>query len=183
MHWALDPSISPAVHCASAKRLEAARVLLRNGAEHDIFTTAAIGEADRLEEKLKADPAALQRTASRGATLLHWAAAWGNRDAVRLLVSRGISVEARDELGYTAVHAAAAGGQVPVLEMLSAMGANLDAKTRDGRTALHVAAGRGSTNTIEYLIASGVDPLAEDETGRTALHWAAGPRAGRVRTA
>ncbi len=131
-------------------------------------------------------------------SLLFDAALNGWTELARLLVARGVDVNAQEEGGRTPLDYASNGGHVDMVKMLLAQGANLEARTPDGFTPLDVAAMSDHEECAEFLIAEGasvgvfaasglgrVDDLvrlvttepalveAIDSVGNTPLHHAA----------
>jgi ankyrin repeat protein len=105
----------------------------------------------------------------------------------RLLLERGMDVNARRKDGWTTLHWAAFKGRVEVAQVLLDHGANTKLETDEGETALHVVS-RGvydsqeqGVSTVLLLLKRGVDVNALDKKGWTSLHWAAFK--GRVKVA
>jgi ankyrin repeat protein len=83
---------------------------------------------------------------------LHEAAAVGNIEQVKSLISKGADVNAMDDrLDGTPLHLAAYWGQRQVVELLIANGTNVNAKNKWDRTPLHDAIDRGRTEIVELL--------------------------------
>jgi hypothetical protein len=76
---------------------------------------------------------------SNSRTLLHWASACGNVEAIECLVSRGASLSVKDEYGRTPLHAAVSGGPMCVRAAVALIkrGADLLASDHFGTTPLH----------------------------------------------
>jgi len=72
------------------------------------------------------------REAIAGRTPLHSAVSLGRPEILELLVARGASIEASNNLGWTALHDAASLCQVETIETLIRLGANTNAKTKRG---------------------------------------------------
>nr|WP_253309278.1 ankyrin repeat domain-containing protein [Rickettsia endosymbiont of Ceutorhynchus assimilis] len=93
---------------------------------------------------------------------------------VKALVSRGASLEAKDNSDNTPLHNACNNGHVKVVEYLVEEGASLKVKNKDGETPLHVAAQHDSTlEVIEFILnrdLSGINDITNN--GRTPLHLA-----------
>ncbi len=143
------------------------------------------------------DKAALQKMLEQvEVALLHHAAAEGNIEHVKLLISEGADLNARDQQGRTPALAALLNGQLAVVDLLLEMGADtgaphLVAYTGDlrgikshleknapvdrleGFTLLHAAAAGGHADVIEFLIAKGANVNAKDNWDWTPLHGAA----------
>jgi len=100
--------------------------------------------------------------------LLVAAAAHESRDVVRLLLSKGASVNTSDTIGITALIAAANADNFDVATMLLAHGADVHAKARSGEpsTALMNAAANGNARLVEALLARKPD-LAVVSADRT----------------
>jgi ankyrin repeat protein len=112
----------------------------------------------------------------RGDTPLHAASApqpnrTGDecRGIIRLLVTRGADVDARNTYGLTPLHRASMAGHVPVVQALVDAGARIDLRGPDGWTALHVAAASGHAPVVRELLARGAHGGARDASGRTPL--------------
>jgi hypothetical protein len=100
------------------------------------------------------------------------AARFGDVEQVKLLLSKGADVNAKDRRGLTPLHLACFSHRGrAVAELLIAQGANINAKP-DGRTPLHVAAWSGNVPVAELLIAKGADIDAKANNGWTPLHGA-----------
>lgn len=87
---------------------------------------------------------------------LHVAAEVKNADAIRFLLTRGLSVHVVDDQGGTALHVAAAVGAVEVLQVLLECGGNLFAETHDGFSVTQAAASNGKLKVLKLLEASGL---------------------------
>lgn len=92
---------------------------------------------------------------------LHLAAASGNTECVRALLTHNADMNAADTLGRTPLHACAAAGNtaghVAVVQLLIENGANPTLKDQTGMGPLHIAAERGNDLVLEALIQIGVD--------------------------
>jgi len=83
---------------------------------------------------------------------LHEAAAVGDIEQVKSLISKGADVNAMDDrLDGTPLHLATYRGQRQVVELLIANGANVNEKNKLDRTPLHDAIDRGRTEIVELL--------------------------------
>jgi len=106
-------------------------------------------------------------------TALHWAAGYGHKDIVYLLLAKGADVNTTDTSGMTPLHMAAREAQTEVAKLLLAEKAKPDTKNADDMTPLHMAAYIGQSELVKLLLAYGafIDP--QDNTGSTPLHLAA----------
>ncbi|XP_061043170.1 ankyrin repeat domain-containing protein 65 [Eubalaena glacialis] len=109
------------------------------------------------------------------------AAAAGQSAALRLLLTHGARVDARDGAGATALGVTADLGRRQDMEMLLEHGADPSLKDRHGRSALHRAAAGGHLLAVQLLAAWGAEVDARDTLGLTPLHHAA--RGGHMEVA
>ncbi len=106
-----------------------------------------------------------------GDTPLLWAAGFGNKEVVVMLITKGADVNAKAEEGWTPLHYATGGNDRGIAELLIANGADLNAKNAsDQITPLHWAAWRGHKEVAGLLIAKGAVVNAKNKNGGTPLH-------------
>jgi pectate lyase len=111
---------------------------------------------------------------------LHDAAASGDVQELKALISRGVDVNIRERDVSAPLHRAAQHGHVQFVEILLAEGADIDAGDYTGATPLYYAVEKGYKDVAELLLANGVDVNARNAAGDTPLHYAARSRnAGR----
>lgn len=111
---------------------------------------------------------------------LHQAVADGDIEQVKLLISKGAEVSAKDEYGQTVLHIATVKGHKGIVEFLLTKGARIDPRDNAGRTPLHYAAGAGwiygviggDTVIANSLLNKGANIDATDRWDWTALHYA-----------
>jgi ankyrin repeat protein len=135
----------------------------------------------------------LRATDNRGAGVLLFAAEGGDLDTVRLLLDRGVDVnagttgefneirfgnagpppDAKPEAGFTALMVAAMSNNAEVAKLLLDRGAKVNAKTAAGTTALLAGANRGSAKLIRMLLDKGAEVNVADPQGHTPLIMAA----------
>lgn len=109
-----------------------------------------------------------------GDSALHWAAALGNIDITRLLLSHSNEyVSVRNNCDESPLDMAAAAGHNDVVKLLLNAGADISARDKHGKTALHRAVWSCHSEVVDSLIAAGVDVSATTYSGATALHRAA----------
>jgi ankyrin repeat protein len=109
---------------------------------------------------------------ARGTTLLMYAAGFGTADAVKLLLSKGADVNAKNQFDMTALVFGA--GNHEKARLLVEKGADVNVKTKGGRTPLMIASAcDGCSPTVKLLLDKGADPKAVDGHKVSALHIAA----------
>jgi ankyrin repeat protein len=108
----------------------------------------------------------------RGRTPLHEAAK-GSPEIIALLVDRGASLEAKDDMGSTPLHYAATNPEKAVAAILVTHGADLAVLNKYGWSPFHEACLGGTVDVVEVLLAAGADVRIPDKDGCTPLHLAA----------
>jgi len=134
---------------ATSRTLPAARILIEHGAR-------------------------VNAQADDGSTPLMWAARKGELEIVRLLLSKGASVNVVDHRGRGALsYAAEARGDADTARALAAGGAPLDARDESGETPLIKACRRKRPGVALALLDLGAKVNVQDHQGQTALMVAA----------
>jgi len=106
---------------------------------------------------------------------LHKAVANGNLEQVRLLITRGASVNAKDSEGRTPLFYAVENDHILMFDLLIAKGADIDAKDKVGDTPLHYAARVVRHRDWQFaaeLARRGADVNATNNRRQTPLHVA-----------
>ena len=81
----------------------------------------------------------------------------GDMTGLRAAISRGVSVDMANTVGWTPCHAAAAGGQTRALKLLVKSGADLTVADKGGTLPAHQAAQNGHLHTLLALQELGAD--------------------------
>jgi ankyrin repeat protein len=89
----------------------------------------------------------------KGFTALHGS----GREAMLLLLEKGVDIEAKDNNAWTALHGTAWNEQNAVIRLLLEKGANIEAKSYS-ITALYFAASKRSNSTVRRLLEKGAGP-------------------------
>ena len=108
------------------------------------------------------------------ATELLTAAANGNIEIVKNLLSNGVSPNVVDAEGDSVLMHTAVQGQTEVAEILILKGANISYRSPAGQSAFSVAVDQDREATVRLLLKHGVDPNERYEAGSTMLMLACG---------
>ncbi|KAG7465700.1 hypothetical protein MATL_G00156350 [Megalops atlanticus] len=119
----------------------------------ELHQAAAAGDYDLVEEivkKNKCNPN--QKDIDWNCkTPLHWAAATGRADVVRLLVENGARACLRTDSGWTPAHFAAESGRLGVLRLLHSFHAPVDQEDCCGDRPVRIADVYGHCDCVEFL--------------------------------
>lgn len=140
----------------------------------DLREAAAVGDAGRVRELAKADPASVNAYGDDGFFALGLAAFFKRPDAARALLEAGADPNlASRPAGFTPLHSAVADDEGPAVKdlvrMLLDAGADPNAQSASGGTPLHTAAFTGNIPVIQMLLAAGGDPGIADAKSHTPL--------------
>lgn len=114
------------------------------------------GDHAAVAARIAEDPAVVTQSGAGGATLLMFAALYGEAASVRTLLARGADVNAANDEGATALMWAA--GDLDTARLLVDAGANVNVRSADGRSPLMIAAGiRGAAAVVRLLLDKGAD--------------------------
>ncbi|UNK19347.1 ankyrin repeat domain-containing protein [Paenibacillus sp. N3/727] len=146
----------------------------------EVFQVVQSDEASRLKDILESHPQLANTENGDGLTPLGYAAHFGNKDAVQILLNYGADVVAvsHSKISYipsnTALHAAIAGERnVDVIRLLLTHNAQTNIFDSNGHTCLHTAVFHDDNlEIIRLLIEHGADVNARIEGGETALSLA-----------
>jgi cytohesin len=139
--------------------------------EISIHRAAWEGDTKAIEQHLAACKDVNAKDDLYGDTPLLWAAGFGHKGVVEMLITKGADVNAKAEGGWTPLHYATGGNDKEIVELLIAKGADLNAKNaRDQITPLHWAAWRDHKEITELLIAKGAGVNTKNKSGGTPLH-------------
>ena len=152
---------------------EVVEFLLENGATEDIFAAASAGHTNKAAGFLKQDPKLANARDSGGKAALHWAALYGQKKMVELLLAAKADVNLLDADGFTALHWAVMFDRSDVVEVLLANKADLNIKVaKFGWTPLRLAVIHGHLAAAEVLLKGGSDPNVKDADNIPLLHQA-----------
>jgi ankyrin repeat protein len=109
-------------------------------------------------------------------TILYGAAASGNLEMVKVLLTEGLDVNAKDSSNNSLLHFAAINNHLETIILLLQSGIDVNAKNNYGDSALHGPTAYGYKEVVQILLAQGVDVNAKNKEGNAALHVAAAYR-------
>jgi uncharacterized protein len=148
-------------------REDLARMLAGAGDPPDVFEAAALGDLDRLRERLDRDPSQARGRTADGFTALHLACFFGRDAAALLLLDRGADPDAvaQNPMRVTPLHSAVAAKHGGIARLLLDRGASPHVRQQEKWTPLHGAAHNGDLETVECLLRAGADPAARNDAG------------------
>jgi len=164
-----DSGLSGVLTALYYREPEIATLLLHLGAPLDFFESAAMGDTDRMETMLDAQPDLLESFSPDGFQALHLAAFFGRAQVVRLLVERGAGANtySRNGFGVMPLHSAVAGRHLDAARALLEHGADPNAVQSEDFTPLMAAAQNGMADMVTLLLSFGADPHRRTRDGRT----------------
>jgi hypothetical protein len=194
--------VTPLMIAAALGKEEAARALLRRGADPNIqdedgdtaLRYAQLKNQTRLIALLQ-NPArsnsggnnnsggnceAARQLNENQATTLMLAAAQGRTDLIPIILNCGINANAGDKDGDTAMTYAVASDKEEVFDLLVRAGGRANSQNNKGITPLMLAAGLGKEEAVRALLKHGADPGIRDKDGDTALAFARAKNQTRI---
>ena len=105
--------------------------------EISIHKAAWKGDIKAIEQHLAAGKDVDAKDDLYGDTPLLWAAGFGHKKVIEMLITKGADVNAKAEEGWTPLHYAAGGNDKEIVELLSTKGADLNAKDVNDETPLN----------------------------------------------
>ncbi|RXN01480.1 RING finger protein 17 [Acipenser ruthenus] len=114
----------------------------------------------------------LDQEDSSGMSLAMLAAAGGQDDILRLLMKKGVKVNARQKAGTTALMHAAEKNFLTTVVILLEAGAHVNVQQINGETALMKACKRGNADIVRLLLEYGADCNILSKHQNSALHFA-----------
>jgi ankyrin repeat protein len=112
-------------------------------------------------------------TTENGMTALHLACWQGKEKIFRILIKKGVPVDAREKSGMTPLLLASMHGNLDAVKVLLEHKADVNAQDQNGLFPLLQAAKDGRKEIVQRLLDAGADPRATmGKSGLTALHMA-----------
>ena len=161
--------ISPLLLAGYVRSDELVKDLRGRGVVPDVFEASVLGDTQRLERILSADPKAVQGFSPDGWTPLHLAVGYSRIDAAKLLLKHRAPLDAVSKNGIRnqPLQAAVAGGNPALVGLILEAGGEPDHRSHGGFTAAHIAAEGGDVKILELLRTSGADLSKPADGGKT----------------
>lgn len=111
---------------------------------------------------------------TRNETLLHIAARYNQPEMVKILINKGLNINASNQAGNTPLHLAVFSGSYALIELLFKHGADYQLRNQRGRTALEYVSYGKNPQIYNLFLAKDKDILRyKSAEGAGLLHWAA----------
>lgn len=141
--------------------------------EYDLHQLAGLGRLEELREAIQ-NWAYVNGRDLGGFAPLHFAAAYGQNDAIELLLQNGAKINLQNkETGNTALFYAIYNDRVSTIDLLHSKGANLEMKNKKGFKPIHYAVRYSDSTTMQKLTELGINVNSEWRDKITPLHIAA----------
>lgn len=158
---------------------EIKELLLRQGAELNVYEAAAVGDAARVKQWVAETPGLVNSHSFDGYTPLGLAAHFGHEETAALLLQAGADPNLRGsdgKLDNMPLHAAIAGNHINLVRLLLDHGGGIDSpcegEWRKGFTPLHVAAHFNRVEIAKLLLERGANPALSHAGGLTPANYA-----------
>ncbi len=142
------------------------------GAADEIHDASQQGNIDRVKTLVEENADLVNLADETGHTPLHYAAAGGQVEIARFLISEKADANALNTVNQSVLLYAAYFGNAEITEMLIADGARLNDQDIFGRSPLHYAARQRSVDALMSLIDNKANLDIRDSIGETPLHFA-----------
>jgi len=154
--------LTPIHAAARDARLENVRLLAERGATLDPLSAVALNDTAAIRRFIESEPDLLDRTwafwrISEDETLLHFAAAYGNVEAIQTLIELGADPKAEDGNGFSALYLAAAWKNADAVRELLQHDDRVNRTNRYGWSPLRAAARFGGDEAAEALLEAGAE--------------------------
>ena len=158
---------------ARSGKQEVVEFLLASGATEDIYAAVIVGHVDKVSAFLEQDKKLINARDKDGRAPLHWAALYGQKKVMELLLAEKADVNLLDGDGFTPLHWAATFNKREAIELLLANKANTNIKVEKyGWTPLRLAVIHGHMAAAEALLNGGANPNAKDDENIPLLNQA-----------
>ncbi|XP_014206836.1 ankyrin repeat domain-containing protein 50-like [Copidosoma floridanum] len=175
---------TPLHYAAFEGHADVCEALLEAGAKIDetdndgkgaLMLAAQEGHTNLVERLIVQHRAPIDQHAHDGKTALRLAALEGHYDSVKVLLSHGGDINAKDADGRSILYILALENRLAMARFLLEQDSpDIESRDSEGRTALHVSAWQGHVDMVALLLAEGCASVnARDNENRTPLHSAA----------
>uniref|UniRef100_A0A674G8U6 Ankyrin repeat domain 52 n=1 Tax=Taeniopygia guttata TaxID=59729 RepID=A0A674G8U6_TAEGU len=165
-----------ALHYAAASDTYRRAEVPCGGSEEEPLKESRLKEAFFCLEFLLDNGADPSLRDKQGYTAVHYAAAYGNRQNLELLLEMSFNCleDVESSVPVSPLHLAAYNGHCEALKALAETLVNLDVRDHKGRTALYLATERGASECVQVLTSHGASALVKERKRKwTPLHAAA----------
>jgi ankyrin repeat protein len=166
---ASENNVTPILLAIYHGKPEIARLLVERGAPVSFGEAVALGDRERVQQMLAADPQLLHSRTADGYPSAGLAIFFRQPELARWLIEQGADVNAAAEnpQRVAPLHAAAAVCDRETTQLLLERGADPNAKQQMNYTPLHGAASRGDVEIAKLLLAHGAQRDAKAADGMT----------------
>lgn len=156
---------------SSAENSGLSKPLTPSDYRHYLLDAAADGDNNAIQA-LVVHTHSKEVKGDNGNTPLIYATAQNQIDTVRLLLGKGVNVNATNNNNATALHVASFLGNTEITTALLSMGANPNIRDNNGKIALHYAVNNSNPALVKMLILNQSNPNVIDHNHQTPLDYA-----------
>ncbi|KAE8636539.1 hypothetical protein XENTR_v10003034 [Xenopus tropicalis] len=126
-------------------------------------------EVDKVSSLLGKKGVVATKMDSEGKTAFHLAAAKGNVECLRVMLTQGIDVSAQDIAGHSALHLAVRNNHIECIKRLLQSKCPVDSTDNIGKSPMHYAAANGCVASVQILCDQKCPTNIKDQEGNTPL--------------
>lgn len=156
-------------------KAEVGQIIAGARSELNLFEAVVVGDLEKVDAALEAQPDLLNAHSSDGFTALGFAAYFGRLEVAAHLLGKGAdpNIASTNPLEVVPLHSALAGGHSALAILLLQAEADPDIRNSHGWTALHYCADIGDAEIAEFILDRGGDHKIRSVDGKTAAELAA----------
>ncbi len=150
------------------------QVILKNAINiRQFFDAVRDNNLESLKAAIAKHPAAINQVDSTWGAPLHFAARYGKKEEVDLLITSGASLTTADSKGNGVLHNLVESQFMDNLAYIIKLSGNINSKNTAGLTPLHLAVrGNAPSQMFKMLLEAGADPNVKDGNGESAMDLA-----------